>query len=1423
MADFFTVELTEKRTAKEFSLTIGVEFLVNHRTKDLMVRGGDFYAVWDEEAGMWSKSIQTVIDIVDSALYDARKELKRPERYDRISVLYMKRSSSGTMQKFNTLVQKLMRDNFKPLDEKLVYQNTKVKKTDYVSIRQPYNLEEGDISAYNELFSQLYDDENLEKLEWCVGACVKGDSKRIEKCAVLYGAPGTGKGTYLNNVVQKIFEGHTSAFNAKRMSSLSNSFALDSFKDGPLVSIQPDGDLSRIEDNTLLNSVISHEILEVNPKYGRMYATKFNTFLFLGTNKPVKITDSKSGLLRRIIDIHPTGNKIPPKRYRELKNQLQFEIGAIAYHCLKVYEKLGEDYYDGYIPLEMMEQTNDFFDFMQTCYDDFLAADHVTLTEAWKRYKEYCEFAGAYQLPMRAIRVELGNYFRTYEERSVVNGVRVRSLYSGFRTDRFMSHTEVKNENSSSNSTDNAGDLGVSDDVDWLDFKQQGSVFDEMFGEWPAQYEKDYGNGGQPEKSWAKCKTRLCNLDTSQTHYVKPPEESNIVMADFDLRDEDGNKSLELNREAARSWPKTYGELSKSGGGIHLYYFYSGDISKLSRIYAPGIEIKVFTGNSAIRRKLTLCNTEQIATLNGGLPLKGEKKKVINWGGIKNEKMLRTMIKKNLNKEYHGDTTSSIDYIKKLLDDAYDSGMGYDVEDMHDAVLIFAMGSTNQSERCINTVSKMKWKSEKSSDAETAEEGTPLIFLDTEIYKPDEATNNPGFFLICWKYFGAPADSVVALENPSPEEVEQLFRFDIAGYNCRDYDNHMLYAASLGKNNAQLYDQSYRIVNLNDQSAKYGEAYNISKWDVYEYCKAAGKRQSLKAWEIELGISHMEMGIPWDQPAPKEMWPAIVEYCKNDVLATEAVFVKTKGYRLAREFQVALVKALHGDDIPVTTNDTANTLTKRAIFGKDRHPQSSFNYRNLALPVGSNQYEEYLIKFGPDYKFRVWNEQGLPERRDYIPGEVLPDGWSILPFYPGYTFDKYAPKDKKSCFHGDYGGEGGRTFSLEGIWDNVLDLDITSQYPFSMKMEVLLGPLYQKILDELVYARVAVKHKDFETAGSLLEGALKPFLSEDTASDLAQGLKIIINSVYGLTTASFDNEFRDPRNIDNIVAKRGNLFMLVLKEQIEARGYTVVHIKTDSIKIANADDDIHQWVVDFAKEYGYNFEVEGRFKKFALLNDAAYVALDEDGNWITKAKQFQEPYVKKTLFTREPITFDDICQTFNVKAGSLYLDMNEGLPDVSEMEATVEKLQKALEKGKMPKGFTSEYEVTREIESLKGDIPSGHNMQFVGRVGRFCPIKPGCGGGILYRVQDGKNYAAAGTTGYRWLEAEYVKKYGLEDSIDMSYFTRLVDEAADAIAEVGDEDHELEWFLSNDSGDIPPDFINVPEGVDEEVPFDTGK
>ena len=121
---------------------------------------------------------------------------------------------------------------------------------------------------------------------------------------------------------------------------------------------------------------------------------------------------------------------------------------------------------------------------------------------------------------------------------------------------------------------------------------------------------------------------------------------------------------------------------------------------------------------------------------------------------------------------------------------------------------------------------------------------------------------------------------------------------------------------------------------------------------------------------------------------------------------------------------------------------------------------------------------------------------------------------------------------------------------------------------FWMLHHCILRPLSNSIcsastrrLSEIKMARIAVKHGDTASAASLLGGALGPYLGSKKSSQHSRmPLKIAINSVYGLTAAKFDNPFRDPRNVDNIVAKRGALFMVDLKEAVQERGLTVAHI-----------------------------------------------------------------------------------------------------------------------------------------------------------------------------------------------------------------------------------------------------------------------
>lgn len=1380
MLDFLMIST---RSGKRGIIEIYPKFIIK-KSSDLMIRGGDFYAIWIDERGMWSTDEQDAVDLIDREL-DRYAEENRTRFDGNIRVLHMWDAETGMIDTWHKYCQKQMKDQFHMLDEKLIFSNTKVTKRDYASKSLPYPLEPGETPAWERLVSTLYSPEERHKIEWCIGAIVTGESKKLQKFLVFYGAVGTGKSTIIN-VIMQLFEGYHTSFSAKDLGSSSNAFALEAFRANPLVAIQHDGDLSRIEDNTRINSLVSHEMMTVNEKFRSAYSNRFKTFLIMGTNKPVKITDAKSGVIRRLIDVTPTGDKVPPDEYRRLTRQIPFELGGIAYHCQEVYLE-DPDYYNDYIPIAMMGASNDFYNFIVDSYHVFKRDDGVSLKSAWEMYKVYCEDAKVpYPVSRMIFKEELKNYFRCYEERfSMGDGSRVRNYYSGFRTEKFEEQAPE--------------DKPVSPPHPTIDFVEgQASAFDKDCADCPAQYA---GGEGTPRNKWERVRTKLSALDTSKLHYVKLPE--NHIVIDFDIPDEQGQKSFERNLAEASKWPATYAEVSKSGCGIHLHYIYSGDPARLSRIYDDHIEVKVFTGNSSLRRKLSKCNNLPIATISSGLPLKGENN-VVNSKVIQSEKGLRVQIKRNLNKEIHPATKPSIDFIHKILTDAYESGMPYDVTDMRNAVLAFAANSTNQAEYCIKLVNKMPFKSAEDGQGVKNDEAK-LVFYDVEVF--------PNLFLVNWKIEG-PGQTVVRMINPKPTEIEELMKFRLVGFNCRRYDNHILYARLMGYTNEQLYNLSQKIINSEKKARSancfFGEAYNVSYTDVYDFCSV---KQSLKKWEIELGLHHQELGLPWDQPVPEEMWQKVAEYCNNDVVATEAVFNARKADFVARE--------ILADVAGMTVNDTTNSLTTRIIFGGNKRPQDQFNYRNMGDTT-------QIYDPNRDLPFTM----GEPEFDEFTAFDK-----KGRPIFPGYKFE-----GGKSLYRGEEVGEGGYVYAEPGMYGDIALLDIASMHPSSIIAEELFGPEYTKRFQEIKDARVEIKHKNFEKARKMLNGALAKYLTDEGSADaLAQALKIAINSVYGLTSANFENPFRDNRNKDNIVAKRGALFMVNLKHEVQKRGFTVAHIKTDSIKIPDATPAIIDFVMKYGEKYGYTFEHEATYDRMCLVNNAVYIAKyataekcqlaygyvpgdirKHPGEWNATGTQFQIPYVFKKLFSREKIVFEDMCETKSVTT-ALYLDTNETLPDVSEYEKELETLRKKWpdKEGQYPMDYDE------VVADLKAKIEPGHNYIFIGKVGSFCPMKPGCNGGLLLReVVDKKtgekSYASAGgAKGYRWLESEMVKHLGKEDGIDRGYYDAMVDAAVADISQYGD----FEWFVSDDpyvkaDDDTPPWFGPGEPYGDDATAFD---
>lgn len=399
----------------------------------------------------------------------------------------------------------------------------------------------------------------------------------------------------------------------------------------------------------------------------------------------------------------------------------------------------------------------------------------------------------------------------------------------------------------------------------------------------------------------------------------------------------------------------------------------------------------------------------------------------------------------------------------------------------------------------------------------------------------------------------------------------------------------------------------------------------------------------------------------------------------------------------------------------------------------------------------------------------------------------------IINAFPGYEY-----KNGKNLYRGTDIGRGGYIISNPGIYTDVALLDVASLHPNSIRAMNSFGE-YTKNFTDILDARIAIKHGDYDSARKMLDGRLAPYLDDESkAKDLAQALKIAINSVYGLTAASFENPFKDIRNKNNAVALRGALFMRTLQDEIESRGFKICAIKTDSVKIADATKEIVEYCFEFAKKYGYTFEHEATYERICQINDADYIAKyanpdwcektygyipgdnkKKGGKWTATGKQFQIPYTFKKLFSKEPIEFDDLCETKEVKT-AIYLDMNENL------------------------------------------LNDEHDYRFVGKVGNFCPIKPGCGGGVLVREAKDKEGntkydSVTGTlmkdkTPYRWLESEFVRKLGKEDLIDLTYYRSLVDTAVEAISQYGD----FEQFVSDEpyiveepktviSEDFPPD------------------
>ena len=751
--------------------------------KDLVVKGSKFYAYWN--GSFWDTKQKNLFYDIDSLLWRKARELEDGRPGLRIDVKEIRKASAGKFRLFADFCKACEASDIS-FNQKVLFADHKMQRRDYATTQLTYSPQEGEATAFKELIGTLYLPKELDKILWFMGALFTNKMYKIEKFMYLYGSKGSGKGTVLK-IFRMLFEDYCGTIDLKLLTS-ADQFATGQIQEVPLL-IDEDTDISHIYNDTPLLKLTSHETISVNKKFKEPYDVKFIGLLITASNQRYKVRNVDSGITRRAIVVNPSGQKVSHTRYNQLMSQIKYELPYIAHMAISRFEELGFDYYDDYFDVDMAEQTDHIFDFIRS--NAIHMQNGITLKQISELYREYLEDMGWKTDGYKAtIKREALRYFDTMLKDSHVDGTRVNNYFKGFRWNIAFPEGVV--------GTTKADDTVVPDN--WLEFDHHNEVFNKLAAEYPAQPALRNGN---PSEKWDNVVTKLSDIQTNKLHWVKVP--LNHVILDFDLKDENGNKNLELNKEAASKFPPTYAEVSKSGQGIHLHYIYDGNVNELDNLVEKNIEIKVYRGKSSLRRIDKASNNLQLSHISSGLPLK-EKKDREMYDQIKEitytEKTLRNFVKRQLGmiegkEPSHPNTKPTIDFIAHEIQKAADMGLEYDITDLRHAVFMRAIRSTNNKDYCLAVFQQIPWSTMRDDEGKTEAKLTnftkiypkeELVFFDIEVY--------PNLFVVVWKKYHE--DEFTRWINPTPDQIEYLMTFPLVGFNNRRYDNHILYARLLG-------------------------------------------------------------------------------------------------------------------------------------------------------------------------------------------------------------------------------------------------------------------------------------------------------------------------------------------------------------------------------------------------------------------------------------------------------------------------------------------------------------------------------------------------------------------------------------------------------------------------------------------------
>lgn len=129
MYDFLKV--SKEFIAKQQRYCYKPSFVIKPHIKDLMTRSRDFYAIYNEETGMWETDEATAIDLIDGQVRDyVVKEvgdLINDPTHGPI-VQRIADTDNHLIDKFHKYCQKDLRDSYHILNQTVKFSNSEVKR-----------------------------------------------------------------------------------------------------------------------------------------------------------------------------------------------------------------------------------------------------------------------------------------------------------------------------------------------------------------------------------------------------------------------------------------------------------------------------------------------------------------------------------------------------------------------------------------------------------------------------------------------------------------------------------------------------------------------------------------------------------------------------------------------------------------------------------------------------------------------------------------------------------------------------------------------------------------------------------------------------------------------------------------------------------------------------------------------------------------------------------------------------------------------------------------------------------------------------------------------------------------------------------------------------------------------------------------------